>query len=63
MTAVSHQSGSDRLAEVARDLQDQIIVNVQGDEPEIAPQIVDDLIEHLHSPRFQPASMSMIQTW
>lgn len=49
MTSPDHQSGTDRIAEVARGLSDEIIVNVQGDEPEIEPEIVDALIERLQS--------------
>ncbi|MCC6580025.1 MAG: 3-deoxy-manno-octulosonate cytidylyltransferase [Phycisphaeraceae bacterium] len=47
MTSVDHQSGTDRLAEVAAGLDDEIIVNVQGDEPEIEPGIIDDLVKRL----------------
>jgi 3-deoxy-manno-octulosonate cytidylyltransferase (CMP-KDO synthetase) len=49
MTDPAHQSGTDRIAEVAKGLSDDIIVNVQGDEPEIEPEIVDALIERLES--------------
>jgi 3-deoxy-manno-octulosonate cytidylyltransferase (CMP-KDO synthetase) len=49
MTLPSHLSGTDRIAEVARDLEDEIVVNVQGDEPEIEPEIVDGLIQRLVS--------------
>ncbi len=49
MTSPAHQSGTDRIAEVAKTLSDEIIVNVQGDEPEIEPAIVDRLINHLQS--------------
>jgi 3-deoxy-manno-octulosonate cytidylyltransferase (CMP-KDO synthetase) len=50
MTAVTHQSGTDRIAEVARDRpDDDIIVNVQGDEPEIEPEVIDGLIERLQA--------------
>lgn len=49
MTSPHHQSGTDRIAEVVRDLSDDIIVNVQGDEPEIEPEIVDALIERLET--------------
>jgi 3-deoxy-manno-octulosonate cytidylyltransferase (CMP-KDO synthetase) len=47
MTSPAHQSGTDRIAEVARGISDEIVVNVQGDEPEIEPEIVDALIERL----------------
>jgi 3-deoxy-manno-octulosonate cytidylyltransferase (CMP-KDO synthetase) len=47
MTSPAHQSGTDRIAEVARGLNDDIIVNVQGDEPEIEPDIVDRLIQRM----------------
>ena len=49
MTSPAHQSGTDRIAEVARSLDDEIVVNVQGDEPEIEPSIIDDLIERLET--------------
>jgi 3-deoxy-manno-octulosonate cytidylyltransferase (CMP-KDO synthetase) len=49
MTSPAHQSGTDRIAEVARGLRDELIVNVQGDEPEIEPEIVDGLIERLET--------------
>jgi 3-deoxy-manno-octulosonate cytidylyltransferase (CMP-KDO synthetase) len=47
MTDPGHPSGTDRVAEVARGLEDQIVVNVQGDEPEIEPGMVDRLVERL----------------
>ena len=40
-------SGTDRIAAVARTLADEIIVNVQGDEPEIEPETIDRLIGHM----------------
>jgi 3-deoxy-manno-octulosonate cytidylyltransferase (CMP-KDO synthetase) len=49
MTSPSHQSGTDRIAEVARGLKDEIVVNVQGDEPEIEPATIDALVERLES--------------
>ena len=49
LTSPSHQSGTDRIAEVAGSLQDEIIVNVQGDEPQIEPATIDGLIEHLQN--------------
>ena len=42
MTRTDHESGTDRLAEVAAGLPpDALIVNVQGDEPMIEPGIID----------------------
>jgi 3-deoxy-manno-octulosonate cytidylyltransferase (CMP-KDO synthetase) len=41
MTSASHATGTDRLAEVAAALHAEIIVNVQGDEPLIAPEAID----------------------
>ncbi|MCD7896180.1 MAG: 3-deoxy-manno-octulosonate cytidylyltransferase [Planctomycetaceae bacterium] len=45
MTDPSHQSGSDRIAEVAASLPDDIdaVLNLQGDEPDIDPVSVIDL--------------------
>ena len=41
MTRADHQSGTDRVAEVASRLDAEIIVNVQGDEPLIAAATID----------------------
>ena len=59
MTSAAHQSGTDRVAEVARGpaAGAETIVNVQGDEPEIEPETVDALIERLNtSPAFDMAT-------
>ena len=46
MTTPGHASGSDRIAEVAETLpENSIVVNVQGDEPLIAPQTIDAVVE------------------
>lgn len=46
MTSPEHSSGSDRVAEVAEGLPaGSIIVNVQGDEPLIAPETIDVAVE------------------
>ncbi len=44
MTAASHRSGTDRLAEVAATIDCDIIVNVQGDEPLIEPEMIDEAV-------------------
>jgi len=45
MTSSHHRSGTERVAEVAEKLEFEIIINVQGDEPLISPQAIDQLIE------------------
>jgi 3-deoxy-manno-octulosonate cytidylyltransferase (CMP-KDO synthetase) len=46
LTSEKHQSGSDRIAEVAENLaENAIIVNVQGDEPLISPKTIEKVIE------------------
>ncbi|MFJ4373853.1 3-deoxy-manno-octulosonate cytidylyltransferase [Pseudomonas japonica] len=50
LTRDDHESGTDRLAEVAAALQlpaDAIVVNVQGDEPLIPPAIIDQVAANL----------------
>jgi 3-deoxy-manno-octulosonate cytidylyltransferase (CMP-KDO synthetase) len=47
MTRRDHASGTDRVAEVARDLDADVVVNLQGDEPLIEPATLDSLAELL----------------
>jgi 3-deoxy-manno-octulosonate cytidylyltransferase (CMP-KDO synthetase) len=48
VTSPKHQSGTDRIAEVAaRGKNFLIIINVQGDEPLIQPQLIDRMVETL----------------
>jgi len=47
MTASSHQTGSDRLAEAASKIEANIIVNVQGDEALVNPMHIDQSIQGL----------------
>jgi 3-deoxy-manno-octulosonate cytidylyltransferase (CMP-KDO synthetase) len=51
MTRADHASGTDRIAEVTRTLDADIIVNLQGDEPQFDPAALDQLIDLLkHDP-------------
>lgn len=47
MTRPDHVSGTDRIAEAVRDMPCDIVVNVQGDEPEIEPFTISQLVELL----------------
>ena len=47
LTRRDHPTGSDRLAEVARELDAPFVVNVQGDEPLIDPALIDRIVIRL----------------
>lgn len=50
MTSKDHESGTDRIAEAVSDLECDIVINIQADEPEIDPDNIDFLgrllVEH-----------------
>ena len=65
MTSSEHQTGTDRLAEVAsKYVEVDVIINVQGDEPLIDPKVIDELAqEFLNDTALQMASvMSIMDT-
>ena len=43
MTSPDHVSGTDRVAEVAESVQADVFVNMQGDEPLISPETIDQI--------------------
>jgi 3-deoxy-manno-octulosonate cytidylyltransferase (CMP-KDO synthetase) len=45
MTRADHVSGTDRVAEVASRIDADLVLNVQGDEPEMNPDNIDRLVE------------------
>jgi len=46
MTSTKHQSGTDRVAEVAKQFDNEdVIINIQGDEPLIEPALIDKFVE------------------
>ncbi|HDH04309.1 MAG TPA: 3-deoxy-manno-octulosonate cytidylyltransferase [Nitrospirae bacterium] len=49
MTAGSHKSGTDRVAEAAGHTECEIVINVQGDEPFIRPEMIDDVVNLLYN--------------
>ncbi len=52
LTSPHHQSGTDRVAEVAKKAkQFAFIINIQGDEPLVDPALIDKLVETLRSNR------------
>lgn len=51
MTSPDHQSGTDRVAEVAQERDAAIIVNIQGDEPFIPATYIDLLCNQFNNPK------------
>ena len=51
LTSTEHQSGTDRVAEVAKRHEADIVVNIQGDEPLVTGSVVDAVISTLDDPR------------
>ncbi|MBI3247199.1 MAG: 3-deoxy-manno-octulosonate cytidylyltransferase [Deltaproteobacteria bacterium] len=60
MTRADHPTGTDRLAEVARTLTADVIVNVQGDLPFFPPAMVEDAVTALT--RAATAAMATVKT-
>lgn len=49
LTSKDHQSGSDRVAEVAGRCEADSLINIQGDEPLISPVLINELLHQLRS--------------
>ena len=58
MTSDKHQSGTDRVAEVADNFDCDVVVNIQGDEPGINPLLIDQLIQLFEDPCVEMASIA-----
>jgi 3-deoxy-manno-octulosonate cytidylyltransferase (CMP-KDO synthetase) len=60
MTDSNHASGTDRVAEVAADLPEaEIIVNVQGDEPLISPETIEQAVDEMA----RDSAADIVTTW
>ena len=62
LTRIDHASGSDRLAEACIQLalvDDEIVINVQGDEPLIAPSLIDAVADTLAANPEAPMSTAV----
>jgi 3-deoxy-manno-octulosonate cytidylyltransferase (CMP-KDO synthetase) len=49
LTSSGHTSGTDRVAEAVRDIETNIVINIQADEPLIHPSVIDALVETMKS--------------
>lgn len=65
LTSPNHLSGTDRIAEVAARLNHGLILNVQGDEPEIDPAAIEHLAQMmLSNPDVEMGTLAVpIQDW
>lgn len=61
MTSPDHPTGTDRLAEVARRYQTELVVNIQGDEPLIQGVVIDSIIRPLLEEPELPMSTAKIR--
>lgn len=61
MTRKDHTSGTDRVLEAARQLeidQDAVVVNIQGDEPCLEPDMLTELVEPFANSRIRVATLA-----
>ena len=58
MTSDKHQSGTDRVAEVSENYDCDIVINIQGDEPGIDPDLIDKLITLFDDAKVEMASVA-----
>lgn len=58
LTSSEHKSGTDRVAEVSEKINPDIVVNIQGDEPKIDPNIIDSLILLFNDSSVEMASVA-----
>jgi len=56
-TSASIVSGTERVAKAARDIDSQIIINIQGDEPLIKAEMIDSLVEALQEDSLPMATL------
>jgi 3-deoxy-manno-octulosonate cytidylyltransferase (CMP-KDO synthetase) len=55
LTSNEHESGTDRIAEAIQEIECDIIINVQGDEPFIEPKLIEKFVKE-----FEDSSISMV---
>jgi 3-deoxy-manno-octulosonate cytidylyltransferase (CMP-KDO synthetase) len=59
MTSRDHETGTDRVAEVAGRYDTSIVVNIQGDEPFVNPGMIDEIVQPLLEDESIPMSTLM----
>jgi 3-deoxy-manno-octulosonate cytidylyltransferase (CMP-KDO synthetase) len=59
MTSSSHRSGTDRVAEITAGVKTPLVINIQGDEPLIKGEVIDDLVEALQDENIPMATLAV----
>ena len=62
MSKVSHESGSDRIAEAVVDMNVDVVVNVQGDEPFIEKESLAKVIQVFHEDENKEIDLASLMT-
>ena len=62
MSKKTHESGSDRIAEAIENIDIDIVVNVQGDEPFVKREPLEKVLACFEDPRVQVASLMQVLT-
>lgn len=62
MTSPDLRSGTERVAEVSHNIDNKIIINIQGDEPLLSSGLIDRLVEALQDPAVRMASLMRRET-
>ncbi|MEW6680045.1 MAG: 3-deoxy-manno-octulosonate cytidylyltransferase [bacterium] len=57
MTSPLHPSGSDRIAEAVKNLEVDLVINIQGDNPFIPPEMIKEVIKELQDPAVLMATL------
>lgn len=59
MTSPNHPTGTDRIGEVVKNLEVEIVINIQGDEPFIDPQLINEVGQPLlKDPKIEMATLA-----
>ncbi len=58
MTSDNHVSGTDRIQEAVADIETDVVVNIQGDEPTINPLLIDELVQQFEDKTIEMATVA-----
>ena len=58
MTSDNHVSGTDRIQEAVADIEVDVVVNIQGDEPTINPLLIDELVHEFEDETIEMATVA-----